>query len=230
MRVGVVAEFYPSERDPVLGIWAHRQALAARDAGAEIEVFALHRLVPPASALRGGPVAATRALRALASQPRRTELDGLPITYVPWISPGRGRTYGAWGQWAAPSLGRALRAAHSRAPLDLIHAHNAVPAAEAVRRAELTIPTITSVHGGDVFHTARQRPEWAQIVGGALDASALVLANSTGIADACRELTSARAWRCCCSAPTCPSARRARRRSPRSSPSPTSWGANATPM
>ena len=35
-RVAVVAEFYPSERDPVLGIWAHRQALAARDAGAEV--------------------------------------------------------------------------------------------------------------------------------------------------------------------------------------------------
>ena len=27
-RVAVIAEFYPSNRDPVLGIWAHRQALA----------------------------------------------------------------------------------------------------------------------------------------------------------------------------------------------------------
>jgi hypothetical protein len=28
-RVAVIAEFYPSRRDPVLGVWAHRQALAA---------------------------------------------------------------------------------------------------------------------------------------------------------------------------------------------------------
>ena len=36
MKALVVAEFYPSERDPVLGLWAHRQAVAARDAGAEV--------------------------------------------------------------------------------------------------------------------------------------------------------------------------------------------------
>jgi hypothetical protein len=34
MRVAVVAEFYPRAIDPVLGVWAHRQAVAARDAGA----------------------------------------------------------------------------------------------------------------------------------------------------------------------------------------------------
>lgn len=191
MRVAVVAEFYPSERDPVLGIWSHRQALAARDAGAEVEVLALHRLVPPASALRGGPREATGAVRALLAQPRRTTLDGLSITYVPWLSPGRGRSYGAWGRWAAPPLGAALRSLRSRFAFELVHAHNAVPAGDAVRRAELGVPTITSVHGGDVFYTARQRAEWAQTVRASLDASALVLANSTGIADACRELTDA---------------------------------------
>ncbi|MFT4035311.1 MAG: glycosyltransferase, partial [Patulibacter sp.] len=77
-----------------------------------------------------------------------------------------------------------------RFPYDLIHAHNAVPAADAVRRAGPSVPIITSVHGGDVFHTAQQRAAWAQIVSGALDASTLVLANSSGIAAACRELTS----------------------------------------
>ena len=36
MRVAVVAEYYPRAADPVLGVWAHRQALAARDAGADV--------------------------------------------------------------------------------------------------------------------------------------------------------------------------------------------------
>ena len=52
MRVCVVAEYYPRRRDPVLGVWAHRQALAARDAGAEVHVLALERPVPSAAALR----------------------------------------------------------------------------------------------------------------------------------------------------------------------------------
>ena len=51
MKVAVVAEFYPRASDPVLGIWSHRQALAARDAGAEVEVLVLHR--PSSCANRG---------------------------------------------------------------------------------------------------------------------------------------------------------------------------------
>jgi len=45
-----VAEFYPRSADPVLGVWAHRQALAAREAGADVRVLVLHRLVPPRAA------------------------------------------------------------------------------------------------------------------------------------------------------------------------------------
>ena len=52
MNVAIVAEYYPRRRDPVLGIWAHRQALATRDAGVDVKVLALERPVPPRSALR----------------------------------------------------------------------------------------------------------------------------------------------------------------------------------
>src|SRR4029453_16019632 len=76
VRVAIVSEFYPRAHDPVLGVWAHRQALAARDAGADVRVLVLHRPVPPRSTrLREAP----RALRTLASQPRHAELDGLDV-------------------------------------------------------------------------------------------------------------------------------------------------------
>jgi len=52
VRVAVVAEWYPSPGDPVFGIWAHRQAVAARDAGAEVRVLALRRPIPPLSVAR----------------------------------------------------------------------------------------------------------------------------------------------------------------------------------
>ena len=76
-KVVVVAEFYPSHRDPVLGIWAHRQALATRDAGAEVRVLVLRRLVPPRASLAQGPAGAGRELagpsaRTTQADPRRT--------------------------------------------------------------------------------------------------------------------------------------------------------------
>ena len=175
-RVAVVAEFYPSERDPVLGIWAHRQALAARDAGAEVEVFVLHRLVPPAASVRSGAMAGEFLARV--REPRRAERDGLPITYVPFVSLPRGRGYARWGAWAAPMLRRALR----RSSFDLVHAHNAVPAGDAVLRAGIDVPLVVSVHGGDVLYTAPRVRGGADAVRGALSAARLTLANSEGIA------------------------------------------------
>lgn len=187
MKVAVVAEFYPRAADPVLGIWSHRQALAARDAGAEVEVLVLHRPVPPRAALDGGPRAVVRAAATLLRQPWTEERDGLPVRYVPFVSPPRPTGYGSWGAWAAPPLAVALRALRHRFAFDLIHAHNAVPAGDAVRRTGLRTPLITSVHGGDVLYTAQQSEAGAHAVRAAFRASRLVLANSAGIAKACEE-------------------------------------------
>ena len=181
MRVAVVAEFYPRAEDPVLGMWAHRQAVAARDAGAEVRVVVLHRVVPAEAELRAGPRAALRSMRAKVGQPRSVVLDGIEITYAPFVSPPRGRSYGRWGAGAAPTLRRALQIA---TPFDLVHAHNAVPAGDAVRRAGITQPLVVSVHGGDVFYTARHWPTVPPVFG----AARLVLANSAGIADGVRAL------------------------------------------
>ncbi|HSZ05078.1 MAG TPA: glycosyltransferase [Solirubrobacteraceae bacterium] len=185
-RVAVVAEFYPSVRDPVLGVWAHRQALAARDAGADVRVLVLHRLVPPRSALAAGPRAGAHALAELVREPRAQTRDGLAVAYVPFLSPTRERTYAAWGAWAAAPLALALRRLARSFPFDVIHAHNAVPAGDAVRRAGVKRPIVVSVHGGDVLYTARRDHAGAHAVARGLGAAALVLANSHGIAELAR--------------------------------------------
>ena len=178
MRVAVVAEYYPRAADPVLGVWAHRQALAARDAGADVRVLVLHRPVPSKAAL-----AARENLLEPLKQPLKTQLDGIDITYVPFLAPPRPRTYQHWGAWAAPTLALALR----RAKPDLVHAHYAAPAGDAVRRARLDVPTVISVHGGDVLSVVH-RPKGREVVGRALAAAKLVLANSAGIEQRAREL------------------------------------------
>jgi teichuronic acid biosynthesis glycosyltransferase TuaC len=186
VKVAVVAEFYPSRRDPVLGVWAHRQALAARDAGAEIQVLVLHRLVPPRAALAAGPRAAASALAALVREPHRQTREGLPISFVPYVSPPRERSYASWSAWAAPALGLALRRLARSFPFELIHAHNAVPPGDAVARARLRTPLVVSVHGGDVLYTANRSDAGAEAVARGLGSARLVLANSRGIAELAR--------------------------------------------
>ncbi len=185
-RVAVVAEFYPSRRDPVLGVWAHRQALAARDAGAEVRVLVLHRLVPPRSSLVAGPRGVSSALAERLREPRAQTRDGLQVAYVPFVSPARERSYPSWGAWAAPALALALRRLHRSFAFDIVHAHNAVPAADAVRRARVQAPMVVSVHGGDVLYTARRDTAGAEAVARGLGAAQLVLANSQGIAELAR--------------------------------------------
>lgn len=186
MKVAVVAEFYPRQADPVIGVWAHRQTLAARAAGAELKVFVLHRWVPPRAAVAGGSRSASRALRELTSEPRHQRRDGIDVTYVPYVSPPRRRSYPSWGAWAAPPLALALRRLRRSFDFDLVHAHNAVPAADAVARARLGVPLVVSVHGGDVLHTARRDASAQAAVARGLGAARLVLANSRGIAELAR--------------------------------------------
>ena len=185
MKVVVVAEFYPSRSDPVLGIWAHRHAQAAIAAGAELRVLVLHRVVPPASTpiLRRIPAAV-----ALASQPRRVELDGVSVEYVRYASPPKPRAYGSWGSWAAKPLGRALKRLRGEFPFDLVHAHNAVPSADAVISAGLTAPLVISEHGADIYYTAARSGDGRGAVVRAFEKAQLVLATSAGIAEQCDRL------------------------------------------
>jgi glycosyltransferase involved in cell wall biosynthesis len=188
VRVLVVAEYYPRAGDPARGVWAHRQALAVREAGAEVRVLVLHRPLPPLAALRRlDRTAIARELR----QPRETVLDGIPIRYVRYVSPPRPLSYGTWGAWAAPALRRAIAKLRQTYEFDLLHAHYAVPAGDAVRRVAPEVPLVVSVHGGDVYRVAG-RPAGARAVRRTLAHARLVLANSAGTERRCRAHGAAR--------------------------------------
>ncbi|HEX3976516.1 MAG TPA: glycosyltransferase [Solirubrobacteraceae bacterium] len=180
MRALVVAEYYPRASDPTLGVWAHRQAVAARDAGAEVRVLVLHRPLPPLADLRRLRVG---AISEAVAQPGRDVRDGIPVDYLRYLSPPRPWSYASWGAWAAPVLRRALGRLRVEFHWDLVHAHYAVPAGDAVRRAAPGAPLLVSVHGGDVHggHAG------ASSVRRTLGHARLVLANSAGTARRCLE-------------------------------------------
>ncbi|MEA2494218.1 MAG: hypothetical protein QOJ29_2129 [Thermoleophilaceae bacterium] len=179
MKVAVVAEYYPRRRDPVLGIWAHRQALAARDAGAEVKVLVLERPVPPAAALRK-PWTLPRTAAALARQPKADTLDDIEVRYVRFVAGDRSRTYATWHERAAAPLGEALGRLHDEWPFELVHAHYALPAGGAALpfTRERNLPLVVSVHGGDVLGPLLQAEPARDGVAEVLESAAAVLCNS----------------------------------------------------
>jgi teichuronic acid biosynthesis glycosyltransferase TuaC len=180
MRALILAEYYPRAEAPTLGVWAHRQTLAARDAGAEVRVLVLHRPLPPLVALRALDIP---AIRGSIRQPRTALLDGIEVEYLRYLSPPRPWSYATWGAWAAPWLKRALANLRHEFRFELIHAHYAVPSGDAVRRVAPEQPLVVSVHGGDV-HEAHSR---SPAVRRTLAHARVVLANSAGTARRCAE-------------------------------------------
>jgi len=143
--------------------------------------------VPPLASMRGlrpgSAGVALQATRAATSQPLTATLDGISVQYLRYLSPPRRRTYASWGAWAAPLLGRALRRLRVAFPFDLVHAHYAVPAGDAVRRAAPEVPLVVSVHGGDVLGAHADAPT----VRSTFAHARLVLANSAGTARRCHD-------------------------------------------
>jgi teichuronic acid biosynthesis glycosyltransferase TuaC len=192
MRVVVVAEWYPSPADPVHGVWAHRQAMAARETGAEVHVLALRRPVPPIEVARRGGLSGW-----IAGAPgtlRPAVLDGIRVDAVPFIAPPRPWSYGVWGHWAVPPLTLALRRLARRWRFDLIHAHSLTPpgfAAAAARRWGRLAPApalVVSTHGPDVISVHARSAAARRATERALLDAELVLANSSWAARRCEEL------------------------------------------
>jgi teichuronic acid biosynthesis glycosyltransferase TuaC len=159
--------------------------MAVQEAGVDVRVVVLHRVIPPLSAFRGHDV---RAFVSPLLQPLWRTLDGLSVWYVPFVSPLRAYSYGNWGRWASPSLATALSILRRKFPFDLIHAHYAAPAGDAARRLKVSAPLIVSAHGGDVLAVADDGGAGAAAVASTLREARLVLANSRGIEQRCRAL------------------------------------------
>ena len=191
MRVAVVAEYYPRPLDPAWGIWAHRQAVAVREHGMEVRVTVLDRPLPSRSDVRAlpnpGPLAhwASRFV----DPEGQTVMDGVPVRYVRFFAPPRPLSYAGWGRWAARPVRRALD--HAWRP-DIVHAHYAVPAGDAVlrwKRRGNDVPLIVSVHGGDLSYTAARSDRGREVVVRVRGAADAVIANSEVTRRGIEELT-----------------------------------------
>jgi glycosyltransferase involved in cell wall biosynthesis len=185
VNVAVVAEYYPRPSNPGLGIWAHRQTRAVRELGVDARVLALERPLPSMNAfsslMRGRPGALRDWVRTVRKPPRDIVTDGVPVRYVRFVSPPRPLSYASWGKWAGPPARRALDELDRKWPIDLVHAHYAVPAGDAALRwfrRQGKLPFVVSVHGGDIFYTAARSDRGKRVVSQVLGVAGAVLVNS----------------------------------------------------
>jgi glycosyltransferase involved in cell wall biosynthesis len=193
LRVAVVAEWYPSPGDPVLGIWAHKQAVAARDAGAEVRVLALRRPIPPLSMFHMPPALGEfgRWLEGARTSLRPWMLDGLSVEPVPFVAPPRPISYGSWGYWAAPPLARALDRLYGEWRFDVLHAHCLAPAGHAAARWVRRRPGpafVVSAHGPDMINVPENSSVGRRACVAAMAVADVVVANSTWAARRCEEV------------------------------------------
>jgi glycosyltransferase involved in cell wall biosynthesis len=184
----------------VHGVWAHRQAVAAAAHGAEVRVLALRRPVPPLalarrlirtppefSAIRDWGSSALESLRPI-------QLDGIDVHAVAWLGPPRPISYGGWGYWMSPPLGRALDRLCESWPFDVLHAHCLVPAGHAAarwirRRLPAQRPAfVVSAHGPDMIHVPERSAVGRRACLAALRSADLVVANSSWARRRCEQL------------------------------------------
>jgi glycosyltransferase involved in cell wall biosynthesis len=197
VRVAVVAEWYPSPGDPVLGIWAHRQAVAARDAGADVRVLALRRPIPPLAVAREllSVPPATHELsdwiEGARTSLRPLRLDGLSVEPVPFVAPPRPLSYGSWGYWMAPPLRRALDRLYAAWRFDVLHAHNLAPTGHAAARwarGRAGPAFVVSAHGPDMIHVPVNSSVGRRACVAAMAAADVVMANSMWAARRCEQI------------------------------------------
>ena len=186
--------------DPVLGIWAHRQALAARDAGADVRVLVLHRPVPRGRAPARRAGRAAHAGLASRGTPSSTASTCATCPFLAAAALAQLRVAGAPGRrrrWRRPAP------AAPEFPYDLVHAHNAVPGGRR-RAARARIARAARRLGPRrrrLLHRAAP-PGGERAVRRAFGAARLVLANSAGIEDEARAPRRARDAGACAWAPT----------------------------
>ena len=126
---------------------------------------------------------------------RPLSLDGVSVEPVPFLAPPRPISYGSWGYWAAPSLGRALDRLYADWPFDVLHAHCLAPAGHAAARwvrRRRSSGFVVSAHGPDMIHVPENSSLGRRACVAAMAAADLVVANSTWAARRCETIAGRR--------------------------------------
>lgn len=147
LKVLVLSHMYPNPVNSHAGIFVHNQCKALVQAGVDIQVVSPIPSFPLYFKWSG-----------YKKLPRRTEIEGIPVHYVPTrMFPG-GFFFSTYGTLYQKSLFPVLKELQKEFPFDLIHCHTIFPDGNAgVRlRSHFQVPVVSTIHGSDIMLYPKQ--------------------------------------------------------------------------
>lgn len=141
-KVLVLSHMYPNPVKSHAGIFVHNQCKALMQAGVDIQVVSPVPSFPLYYKWSG--------YRKL---PLHTEIEGIPVHYVPTrMFPG-GLFFSTYGTLYQKSLFPVLKELHKEFPFDLIHCHTIFPDGNAGVRLgkHFQVPVVSTIHGSDIM-------------------------------------------------------------------------------
>lgn len=142
MKVLVLSHMYPNPVNQHAGIFVHNQCKALIQAGIEV------RVVTPIPSF---PL--YHKWKDYKQLPKETELEGVPVHYIPTLMFPGGFFFSMYGYFYERSIFSTLKHIYQVFPFDLIHCHTIFPDGNAGNRlkAHFQVPVISTIHGSDIM-------------------------------------------------------------------------------
>jgi len=183
MRILVISHMYPSARDPVYGVFVHKQVRALTERGCEARVISPVPLAPwPLTALK-------KKWRDYAAVPARDRVEGVPVYYPRYLEFPRSYFLKHSGYLMFLGIRKLAEEIYREFPFELIHAHVALPDGCAAVRLKkfFPVPVVITVHGQDFQSTIVRSESLKQKVFGVLRQADGIITVSSKLKNMVRE-------------------------------------------
>jgi len=134
-----------------LGIFVHDQVRALQDLGVQITVIAPMPYSPRF-------LWSNAKWRDYGQVPRKATVDGVTVYYPHTVMLPKSLFFSQYGRFCYQAIQGLVRQINQDTPLDLIHAHVAIPAGHAacLLKARLNVPVVLTIHGLDLVETVHR--------------------------------------------------------------------------
>ena len=170
MELLVISHMYPKKTHPTHGIFVHHQARALQEEGLALRVVSPLPWTPFPLPLLSGK------WRRYATVPPFQEWEGIPVHYSPYLALPGGLGYARGGERIYRRARPLVDQLHRESPLQLIHAHTALPDGQAALHLSrrLGLPFVVTIHGQDLQQTIHRSPAGERAVAEVIAAAARV--------------------------------------------------------
>ena len=171
MNLLVISSLYPSLNNPLSGIFVRSQVQGLVKGGVKARVLAPVPLAPFPLPLF------SKRWKGFRASPQYDVVDGIAVHYPRYLSLPRNWLFERSGEWMYRGMRELVSEIANEFPLDLIHAHVALPAGYAAMRAaeDLKVPFVVTIHGGDLQRTIHLNQACKKAIGKVINNSMAVI-------------------------------------------------------